>query len=177
MFIASFMFTAISPLGISIYSLPLYNCFYLFANICPNHLFLAEQTTDSSNAPTFFSCVIIPTPFPCRARPGGAILTTQKRGAQSFARLTEREKDSIPDVNSQIKSQLTLIHRWITVPKDPLLQECKIMEIPSLERFGSPSPAPGTAAQTLSSPPFMTTIIYQLSQAKQLKLGCCCCSS
>lgn len=102
------MFIALSPLGISIYSLSPYYCFYLFANTCPDSLSLAEQTTDSSNAPTFFSWVMIPTPFTCRARPGRAILSTQNRGAQSFARLTER-KDSIPDVNSQIKSQLTLI--------------------------------------------------------------------
>lgn len=84
MFTAPFMFIALSPLGISIYSLPLWYCFYLFANICPDSLFLAEQTTASWNAPTFFGCVIIPTPFLCRARPGGAILSTQNRGAQSL---------------------------------------------------------------------------------------------
>lgn len=86
---------------------------------------------------------------------------------------THRKKEGLNTWHEQ--PEKISAHCWITVPKGPVPQECKMMEIPSPERFDSPSPAPGTAAQ-IPSPPFMTTIIYQLSQAKQLKLGCCCSS-
>lgn len=101
MFTASFMFIALSPLGITFIPFLFTIAFTYLPTSVPTGFFWLSRLFKCSQL--FFSRVIIPTPFSCRAGPGEAILSTQ-----SFARPTEMEKDSIPDVNSQIKSQLTV---------------------------------------------------------------------